>query len=449
MDTYRKASSKGNGIAESLGGLIAEGKIAGDSRIFFFGANKSSLEMNGLLRSRGFVPEGFIDNSPKKQGTVVGGMPVSPPEDVLNVWDPNICVLIASEYHVEMCCQLERLGYKKDRQAFVVSAINDFYDTSKANMKKHAASAERGMTVYKRLMGGRPPRFLFLCPYPGTGDIFLIGGYLEKYMEKHGIADPLITVVSRAGEKILMMYGLQRKAEITVILQEDSNDLVNFMRVMGDTLPFLILNDNYLRTMHRRLRGYRGIDFHTMFKYAVFRMGEDDRIELPDMDALDMAGRDSVENFFKKEGLPLGKTAVLSPYANTISNLPMGIWEEIAGILKKKGYTVCTNSASDEEPTIKGTKPVFIPFPIAVPVLEKAGLFVAMRSGLCDIVASAQCKKIIFYPKGYIFGSCSTYDYFSLNFMGFCNDAVEIEFEAGEYIELLDKIMEEIAEKKP
>jgi len=440
MDTYKKESPKEKNIAENLEVLIAEGKITRDSRIFFFGANKSSLEMNDLLRSRGFVPEGFIDNSPKKQGTLVRGMPVSRPEDNLSTWNPNIRILIASEYHAEMCRQLEGLGYKKDRQAFVISVMNNFYDTSRTGMEKHAASAERGMAVYKRLMQEETKKFLFLCPYPGTGDIFLIGGYLGKYMDRHEIVNPLITVIGKAGEKILKMYGLQQKAEIVTIPQEDSNDLVNFMRVMRDVLPYLILNDNYLRTMHRRLRGYKGIDFHTMFKYAVFRMEKDDNIESLGMGMSDGTDRDSIENFFKKEGLVLGKTAVLSPYANTISNLPIEVWGEIAKILREKGYTVCTNSASDGESAIKGTKSIFIPFPIAVPVLERAGLFIAMRSGLCDIVASARCKKIIFYPKGYIFGSCSTYDYFSLNTMKLCDDAVELEFEAGEYGELLKNI---------
>jgi len=439
MEINQKEQLNESEIIENLKRLVMENKIQPENRLLFFGANKSSLEMNDFLRSQGIIPEGFIDNSPKKQGTIVEGMPVSSPKEALLKPDSNARILIASEYHAEMCQQLKEMGYEKDKQVFVVFTVNDFYDTSKEAFERHAFSVKRGLIVYERLMENKDPRFLFLCPYPGTGDIFLIGGYLGKYMEKHRIKNPLITVVNKSGKRILELYtALGDSLSIAVISQEESNDLVNFMRVMRNELPCLVLNDNFLRVMHRRLRGYKGVDFHTMFKYAVFRMEEKDKIMLPNMDSLPGTSKKDIEEFFKKEGLVPEKTAVLSPYANTISNLPIKVWEKIAGILKEKGYVVCTNSASVNEPAIEGTKPLFIPFSIAVPVLNTAGLFIAMRSGLCDIVASSKCKKIIFYPKGYIFGSCSTYDYFSLNAMGFCNDAVEIEFEAGDYKEILN-----------
>lgn len=428
-------------IIRNLRRLIREEKIGPENRIYFFGANKSSLEMNAFLRMQGFSPEGFVDNSPKKQGSLVEGLPVLAPEDALVCKDSRIRVLIASEYHAQMCRQLEGLGFKRGEQVFVVFTVNDFYDTGEDGFEKHAGTARRGFCVYKRIMGEGESSFLFLCPYPGTGDIFLIGGYLGKYMEKNGISDAVAAVVNRPGEKILGLYGI-RGLRTIVISQDESNDLVVFMRLMRDLVPGIILNDNYMRIMHRRLRGYKGIDFHTMFKYAVFGMEREDSINTPLSWGSTVKNRTETDAFFKQNGLVFGKTAVLSPYANTISNLPMEAWEEIADILKRKGYMVCTNSASDKEPAIKGTNPLFIPFSMAVPVLEAAGLFIAMRSGLCDIVAAAACRKVIFYPKGCIFGSCSTYEYFSLNAMGFCSDAVEIEFDTENYGGLLDYIRE-------
>lgn len=438
MEAQKKQPYESETI-RNLRRLIRDKKISPENRIYFFGANKSSLEMNAFLRTQGFTPEGFVDNSPKKQGSLVEGMPVNSPEDALACKDSTVRVLIASEYHAQMCRQLEGMGYKKDEQVFVVFTVNDFYDTGEGGFEKHADTSRRGFGVYKKIMGEGEPSFLFLCPYPGTGDIFLIGGYLEKYMEKHGIGDAVATVVNRPGEKILGLFEIKGLRTV-VISQDESNDLVVFLRVMKENVPGIILNDNYLRVMHRRLRGYKGIDFHTMFKYAVFGMEREDKVRYPESYASVPKDREDIDKFFKDNGLVPGKTAVLSPYANTISNLPMEAWEEIAGILKDKGYMVCTNSASDKEPAISGTKPLFIPFSIAASVLEAAGLFIAMRSGLCDIVAAAACRKVIFYPKGCIFGSCSTYEYFSLNAMGLCDDAVEMEFDTGDYDGLLNYI---------
>lgn len=443
VETSKEPAGAG-GMLENLERLIDEGRINPQNRIFFFGANKSSIEMNSFLQNRGFAPEAFIDNSRKKQGTLVEGLPVYAPEEALKAGDGSIRVLIASEYHAEMCRQLDGLGYKKDEQAFVVYMVNDFYnfyDTGRGGFEKHAEEARRGMRVYERLAESGEPEFLFLCPYPGTGDIFLIGGYLEKYMERHGIGRAVATVTAESGKKILELYGT-RGIRIEVLSRDESNDLAVFLRIMGGQVPGIILNDNFQRVMHRRLRGYKGIDFHTMFKYAVFGMEEGDRIKLPYSRPASRQDRQKAVDFLRENGLAYGKTAILSPYANTISNLPMAVWEKIAAALKNKGYAVCTNSASEREPAIKGTLPLFIPFSMAVPVLEAGGLFIAMRSGLCDIAAGAKCRKIILYPKGCIFGACTTYEYFSLNAMGLCSDAVEIEFDAGEYgsiMEIVDK----------
>lgn len=427
--------------------LVKKGKISPNNRIYFFGANKSSLEMNAFLQKCDFIPQGFIDNSSKKQDTFLEGLPVLSPAKALYPYDENVKILIASEYFAQMSHQLENMNYKKNKHFFVVLAMNDSCDTSTKGFEEQRKMAEKGLMVYKNVMEGRNGEFLFICPYAGTGDIFLIGGYLGKYMKKHTINTAIATIVNRSCEKILKLYGIDG-LKTSVISQNESDALVVFFRVMKDTVPGIILNDNYKRIMHRRLRGYKGINFQTMFKYAVFNMEKEDIFSRPLSPVGITPDNTYISNFFENNGLIFGRTAILSPYANTISNLPMEAWEEISEILNDKGYVVCTNSASEKEPPIRMTKPLFIPFSMVSPVLEAAGLFIAMRSGLCDIVASTACKKIIFYPKGCIFGSCSTYEYFSLNSMGFSSNAEELEFDSGHYKDLLDYIKRNVKECK-
>ena len=97
--------------------------------------------------------------------------------------------------------------------------------------------------------------------------------------------------------------------------------------------------------------------------------------------------------------------------------------------LQKKGYSVCTNSCGKKEPAIAGTDAVFFPLNIAPQVVEAAGTFVGVRSGFCDVISRAKARKVILYDKNNWFYNCSAYKYFSLNDMGLCNDAVELEYE--------------------
>lgn len=424
---------------EALEKIVKEKKIRKENRIIFFGANKSSIEMNQYLRKAGFIPEGFVDNSEKKQGSIVEGMPVKSPAEALSSYDPNARILIASEYHKQMCDQLMTFGYRKDEEVFVVHKMYSFYDLSEKAMRNYLLLGDQGKTVYERMIdcdlaGEQKDPFIFMCPYQGTGDAYLIGALLQSYIDKHYIRNYVITVVSKVCERILRMFGFTK---VKTISKEESDGLVTFLRMMKGEISYLILNDNYqTRVMHRRLRGYKGIDFRHMFQYAVFGLTNEEKINFPQYHI----SEEQIRDIMKKHGMVEGKTVLLSPYANTISNLPDEIWEMIAVKYQQQGYVVFTNSSGKHEPTVKGTKSLFLPYSQMVPILEKAGTFIGMRSGLCDIIASAKCKKIILYPAGCIFGSCSTYQYFSLNAMGLCDDAIEIEFEAGKESSILAKI---------
>lgn len=447
-------------LFDALKKLIDDGQIVPDNRILFFGANKSSIEMNQYLREHGFSPAGFIDNSDKKQGSLVDGMMVYAPGKALSDYDSNARILIASEYHKQMCEQLQQMGYEKEREVFVVHTIYSFYDLSEHTLDRYLVSAEQGKEVYQRLVEqfggaekakensvGKNPEekaldqtdsddelFIFECPYQGTGDAYLIGTFLQSYIDENQLSSYVITVVSKVCEKIIRMFGFER---VITIKKEESDGLVTFLRMMREHIPHLILNDNYqTRIMHRRLRGYRGIDFRHMFQYAVFGLSNPEVLHFPEYHLKES----ELKVIMAEHGMVEGKTVILSPYANTISNLSDRIWEQIAIKYQEKGYVVFTNSSGDSEPAVKGTKPLFLPYSQMVPVLEKAGTFIGIRSGLCDIIASAKCKKVILYPSGCIFGSCTTYQYFGLNAMGFCEDAVEMEFEPGKEEEILKRL---------
>ena len=52
------------------------------------------------------------------------------------------------------------------------------------------------------------------------------------------------------------------------------------------------------------------------------------------------------------------------------------------------------------------------PLEIANSVVEYAGYFIGLRSGLCDVISNSKSKKIIIYPKAKI-GETRLIDYYS------------------------------------
>ena len=118
------------------------------------------------------------------------------------------------------------------------------------------------------------------------------------------------------------------------------------------------------------------------------------------------------------------------------------MWAQVVNELNNKGYTVCTNVASKKEKAIKGTIPLFIPYKQLVPFLDEAGYFIGIRSGICEVLASSTCKKIVLYKKGFDWNGKDSLDYFSLSKMGLC-DAVEMEYYRKPFDKLAKSIINE------
>jgi len=75
-------------------------------------------------------------------------------------------------------------------------------------------------------------------------------------------------------------------------------------------------------------------------------------------------------------------------------------WEKMADKLMQRGLTVCANVDSDRELPIKGTHGIFIPYKQVVDFTEKAGAFIGLRNGLCDIVSSSHARMAVIYFPG-------------------------------------------------
>ena len=90
------------------------------------------------------------------------------------------------------------------------------------------------------------------------------------------------------------------------------------------------------------------------------------------------------------------KTAIISPYANTVNEISNEFWKSISKHLLDLGYIVYTN-APGEKLEIDGTKKLDCSVVEMLAYANNTDLFIALRSGVLDLIAGCDCKKIVLY----------------------------------------------------
>lgn len=287
-----------------------------------------------------------------------------------------------------------------------------------------------GLTVYSRIKAKYgEDTTIFVGQHPGTGDVYLQSMLLKPYCEKKGIKDFVFTVIGVPAKKVSALFDI---ANVELLTLEESNHLVRLYKVMYDKLnlqinilhyhPMELYYDEYLGY----LRNYRGLNFYDMMSLLVF-----EGISKKSEPKREKFSEENIERIFRKYKLKAGKTVLLAPYANSLNGISIEFWEQLVVSLNERGYSVCTNSFGLNEPPIKGTCGVAVSYNDLIEFAERAGTIICLRSGLCDIVSSAKCRKIILYPQQDLYsimgGLGSSFEYFSLNKMGLCDDAIELE----------------------
>ena len=91
---------------------------------------------------------------------------------------------------------------------------------------------------------------------------------------------------------------------------------------------------------------------------------------------------------------------IFSPYAKSVSNIPEIFWKDRISEYQDRGYTLFTNVSGDEEP-LPGTVALSAPLDEMQSVVEQAGTFIGIRSGLCDVIRYAKADLTAVYPDVY------------------------------------------------
>lgn len=428
---------------------IFEGRFE-DKKIYVFGSNEPAERIIDELEIYHCNVTAMLDNNVKKKSFTYRGVPVFLPSEALEPYQEDAVILIASKYYDEMVRQLTGMGYDKKRQIIQIVAMEtgSYFSLDQETWDQELEKLKKGTQVLKRLKDtyGEDVN-VFIFPWQAIGDIYMAARYLKAYIAKleqeQGMAagklNYIITVMGKVRQRVAGTCGYEK---IEVLTGEESKNLCRAVVFLGyQETKAQILQHRFVYTNKIwKLGNYKNINFDDHFRYSIYGLDEDCEVVTPKA-CIDIRQKKQnadwrddpavvkqLDEIFCDYFLEEGNTVILSPYANTVTNPSKEFWQDLVIQLKEQGYVVCTNSCGSTEPAIPGTLPVFIPFDVTIPAIEKAGFFVGLRSGLCDFVACAKAKKIIIYPNR-IYVNGPVIQFYSLNKMGLCSDAFEYVYD--------------------
>ena len=198
------------------------------------------------------------------------------------------------------------------------------------------------------------------------------------------IPNPTVVV---AGEGCRQVAGLFSVNPVVALNQTEMDELVQAIIYQQEGNCIIAHHDRPYTDNIIRYLGKRFLSFIDYYRYGVFGLDRDAPTATPTHCA-------PYEN---PDGIPPGKSVILSPYAKSVVELPTAFWEGIATKYAGEGFCVYTNTTGAEKP-IGGTAPLQVPISQMIPAVEHAGAFVGIRSGLCDVLSTARCRKTVIFP---------------------------------------------------
>lgn len=271
---------------------------------------------------------------------------------------------------------------------------------------------------------------ILTCAWRGTGDYYISGLYLQAWLYNFKCKNYIFLTPGGAERNVMRLFSAMDGHAVQIGSVRDLCALRGFLGTQKTNFVFLHHQVPYpLNWKHNitnsALCGHRGLNMVDFYLILGFRLSRNTTKSQPQF-SNDI---ERIKQIFYMNNLPLGRTVLISPYSAGLNQFlfPIEFWEKCVERLKGYGYTVCTNCAAKERP-IKGTTSLLVPYKDIVPFLNLAGGFIGIRSGLCDVVATAHCPKVILHTyKAKWWPDGNSIAYTGLNSMGLCNDAVELE----------------------
>lgn len=385
--------------------------------IYIWGCNAYTRPLCQMLLGMNLKIEGIVDNNPVKAGGEVEGISVVLP---MNIQDKNgLVVFCLSRAIIQISKQLKDIGF--DNSVIFDCRNKDVSekDMNFTNMEKKLGDVERQINLLQKKYSKNI--LILLFPYISIGDAYLVSLYLKAYIQNR---DYCILTTTRSSKIIFERFEL-------CCIELVSDELMKWFCI-------------YERFSHGG--GYNNIitivpKYH--YTDSSFELRNVSSLHITDYYRTVVLGLDRFVNweFPKLKQSSFGEKidVIFAPYANSLAGFPMRFWEGAVEQLVRYGKTVYTN-CGDNEKEITGTLPLKVSLDELDTVVNNAGIFVGMRSGVCDVIAHTKTQKIIIYPNQM---AKEDIDFVSLKWL---DDSVE-ELVYNDAIEFSDNLVENIMRK--
>ena len=358
-----------------------------DKNIFLFGHCNATEELINLLLKKNYQVQAVLDNNIFKQGTFYKGIPVVSPDEVLNTDADKTIICIVARAYEAMVKQLRQIGYTGQIEKLVDYNSYAEYSLSEETIRRKRERVERGIRLLEEERRKYPEHFRFYCPFSALGDVYYMMAYLPYFLKKRDIRKFVVFTVGHACADVVKMFGTEN-AEI--LNQKDMDESIQAVLYTNDVNAYIPHQDRpYVVNLSKALY-IKMIPLEVIYKCGVFGL---DRNCIPYKPV-------KLKEYASLNQIERGKAVVLSPYAKSVTNIPTEYWEEIIAHYQKQGFQIYTNAVGEEE-TLPGTIRLEIKLLELQSVVERAGTFIGLRSGLCDVIKEASCKKIALYPDCY------------------------------------------------
>ena len=370
-------------MTDTLDQLIQDNAIQ-NKTIYLFGHCNATEELAVLLLSKGFPVTAILDNNAAKQGKNYRGIPIWPPQVILSSLPEKTLVCIVARAYAAMADQLRRLGYTGQVRKLVDYNTYAEYSLSQETIAQKRERVEQGKVLLKQLKEKHPGAFIFLCPFSALGDIYLTMSYAPYFLQKRKISRFAVAVIGTACAQVVRLFG---DFPVEIFLQKDMDKTIQAALYTGDSDLFIPHQDRpYVVNLSKALY-IKKIPLETIYCCGVFGLPPSTKPYSPSF----------LQPYSKSEEIKSGSSVIFAPYAKSVTALKTEIWVQIVKKYQEKGYTCYTNVVGNEVP-LPGTFPISPAIAEMQSAVERAGTFIGIRSGLCDVIREASCRKIALYP---------------------------------------------------
>lgn len=353
-------------------------------KVYLFGHCNATEELAKLLAENGYPAVGILDNNGSKQGRFYQSIPIVSPDTILLESADKTIVCIVTRFYEAMHTQLRSLGFGGEICKLVDYNTYAEYSLSDETIRRKWERVEHGKLIVKELERKYPAHFRIFCPFSALGDVYFCMAYLPHFLKQRGRREYIVCVAGNACAKVVALFD---DCPVEIMGQKELDAAVQAELYTQDKDAFIAHQDRpYVVNLPKALYSNR-IPLEQIYCCGVFGLPQGTNPfapkrwkEYPDLQSIEK-----------------DHAVILSPYAKSVTVLPDIIWEEIVSEYLEQGWQVFTNVAGDEKP-LKGTIPISPDICEMKSVVERAGTFIGIRSGMCDVIRTADCRKIALYP---------------------------------------------------